>query len=230
MWRLLGKWLGISLGIGLLVGVLFHPTPIRPDPVLVQALHATVKIITPHGGTGSGIIINSNGDIITCEHVVDRSTYVWVYYYQDEFASQVIVVDSIRKYDLALLRPVNYTQEIEPVTLYKGVTELDYLALIGEPIFIIGHPLGFLSWSVSQGIISQTQVLPSIPTIFMVQTDAAANPGNSGGPLLTKDGRLVGITSRLLSRTGQHAGLTFTVPSLYVRWILQKNETEFRER
>jgi S1-C subfamily serine protease len=86
---------------------------------------------------------------------------------------------------------------------------------VGQKVFAIGNPFG-LDWTLTTGIISALdRSLPSDSgqTIeHLIQTDAAINPGNSGGPLLDSAGRLIGITTAILSRTGESAGIGFAVP------------------
>ena len=164
-------------------------------------------------GIGSGVIISSDGYILTNNHVVTDE--------RGEDADEVLVqlpeglelpakiVGRDARTDIAVLKVE--AEDLPTVT----ITSSDNLA-VGDVVFAIGNPLG-VGLTVTQGIVS---ALGRAIGIYgrqgyenFIQTDASINPGNSGGALIDAKGRLVGINSAILSRTGSNIGIGFAIPS-----------------
>lgn len=153
---------------------------------------------------GSGCIISSDGFVITNQHVIEGSDKIVVLLKdRRQFQAKIIGVDNGT--DLALLK-------IE-------ATDLPYIAFsegkvkVGEWAIAIGTPFGFEN-TVTVGIISALgRSLSSERYVPFIQTDAAVNPGNSGGPLVNAQGEVVGINSQIVSETGNYSGLSFAVPA-----------------
>lgn len=170
------------------------------------------------GGVGSGFVYDSNGYIITNDHVVENAEKLTVTFLDGRSYKARIIGQDIYT-DLAVIK-VNASSDVLQSLPVGDSSKLR----VGEPIAAIGNPFG-LSGSMSSGIISQVgRLLPSqdrgfqIPDI--IQTDAAINPGNSGGPLLNMRGEVVGINTAIQSETGDFAGVGFAIPSRTVQKII----------
>ncbi len=153
---------------------------------------------------GSGFIIDTNGFVITNNHVV-RDAEEIIVRLQDrrELAAKVVGTDE--RSDMALLKI-----EAKNLPVVK-IGQSDKLQ-VGEWVVAIGSPFGF-DHSVSAGVVSAIgRSLPSETYVPFIQTDVAINPGNSGGPLFNLDGEVVGINSQIYSRTGGFMGLSFAIP------------------
>lgn len=158
----------------------------------------------PVRSSGSGFIISSDGYILTNAHVVDGADEVTVKLTdRREFRAKVIGADDSS--DVALIK-IN-ASNLPHVTIGNP----DQIK-VGEWVIAIGSPFGFEN-SVTAGIVSATgRALPSDNYVPFIQTDAAVNPGNSGGPLFNMKGEVIGINSQILSRSGGYMGLSFAIP------------------
>lgn len=169
----------------------------------------------PLRGLGSGVIINDDGDILTSLHVVDRATSISVVFADGSRASAE-VSSSEPENDIAVLRANGAPEVIVPAVI--GSTRL---MATGDEVFAVGNPLG-LAGSMSAGVISGFN--RSIPVEIdaneqqtldgLIQFDAAVNPGNSGGPLLNRNGQVIGIVTALANPADQafFVGIGFAVP------------------
>ena len=160
----------------------------------------------PGPGAGSGFIIESDGYILTNNHVVDGAEEIIVAL-SDRREREAVIVGQDALSDLALLK---IEGENLP-TLDMGSS--DSLEA-GQWVVAIGSPFGF-EHSVTAGIVSATgRSLPENNGNYVpfIQTDVAINPGNSGGPLLDLNGKVVGINSQILTRSGGFMGLSFAIP------------------
>ena len=161
----------------------------------------------PSRGIGSGFIISSDGYVLTNAHVVADASEVTVKLTdRREFPAKVIGVD--KRSDVALIKI--------PATNLPSVHFGDSTHLQpGQWAIAIGSPFGFEN-SVTAGVISATgRPLPDDngqSYVTYIQTDAAVNPGNSGGPLFNIDGQVIGINSQIYSRTGGYMGMSFALP------------------
>ncbi|HET7031845.1 MAG TPA: DegQ family serine endoprotease [Casimicrobiaceae bacterium] len=153
---------------------------------------------------GSGFILSSDGYIITNAHVVDGADEVTVKLTDKrEFKAKVIGAD--KRTDVALLK-------IEAKDLPKVTIGDPEKLKVGEWVVAIGKPFG-LENTMTAGIVSaKGRDLPQENLVPFIQTDAAVNPGNSGGPLFNLKGEVVGINSLIFSRTGGFMGLSFAIP------------------
>ena len=160
-------------------------------------------------GLGAGVIINANGSIMTALHVVEGATNIRVSFIDGTKASATIS-STDPKNDIAVLQPEHGPETIVPAVLGGG-------AQVGDVTFAVGHPLGFAG-SLSSGVISglnrSVTVKGGKKLTGLIQFDAAVNPGNSGGPLLDRNGQVVGIVTALAnpSRDGYFIGIGFAVP------------------
>ncbi len=164
---------------------------------------------------GSGVVVASEGLIITNNHVVEQSEEIRVILY-DKRSFKAKVIGSDPKTDIAIIKiDVKGLQTIP-------WSDSDKLQ-VGEFVLAIGNPFG-LSHTVTMGIISavgRADVGISDYEDF-IQTDAAINPGNSGGPLVNTRGELIGINTAIFSRTGGYQGIGFAVPSNMVRMVMEQ--------
>ncbi len=165
--------------------------------------------------SGSGFVIDPAGVIITNNHVIEGADEVEVTF----FDGLVLVADIVGRdpaTDLAVLR-VHPEQGLPAVTL--GDSDK---ALTGEWVLAIGNPFG-LGGSVSAGIISaRNRDISSGNYDQFIQTDAAINRGNSGGPLFNMAGEVIGVNSAILSPSGGSVGIAFSIPSNLVADIVEK--------
>lgn len=161
------------------------------------------------GASGTGFIWDNAGHIVTNDHVVQNASAVAVRLASGEVLD-ANVVGVAPNYDLAVLR-IRDGAKLPPPLLVGSSADLK----VGQAAFAIGNPFG-LDQSLTTGIISALK--RRLPTSSgreianVIQTDAAINPGNSGGPLLDSAGRLIGVTTAILSPSGSNAGIGFAVP------------------
>jgi serine protease Do len=158
----------------------------------------------PSRGEGSGFIVTPDGFILTNAHVVADASDVTVRLTdRREFTAKVVGVD--RKTDVAVIK---IQAKSLPTVRIGDPSKLRP----GEWVVAIGSPFGFDN-SVTAGIVSATsRALPDGAYTPFIQTDAAVNPGNSGGPLFNMAGEVVGINSQIYSRTGGFMGISFAIP------------------
>lgn len=162
---------------------------------------------------GSGVIVSSDGYIITNSHVVDKADEIKVTLYDKrEFKGKIVGTDP--KTDIAVIK---IPAENLPAIKWGDSDKLQ----VGEFVLAFGNPYG-LSHTVTMGIVSalgRANVGVADYEDF-IQTDAAINPGNSGGPLVNIKGELVGINTAIFSKTGGYQGIGFAVPSSIAKAIM----------
>jgi serine protease Do len=158
----------------------------------------------PAHGQGSGFIVSPDGIVLTNAHVVQGATEVTVKLTdRREFRAKVLGTDAAT--DVAVLRV-----EAQGLPTVKPGDPAQ--ARVGDWVVAIGSPFGFEN-SVTAGIVSaKGRALPGENYVPFIQTDAAVNPGNSGGPLFNLQGEVIGINSQIYSRTGGYQGLSFAIP------------------
>lgn len=159
---------------------------------------------TPFKGLGSGFIISSDGLILTNAHVVREAKDVTVKLSdRREYTAKVLGLDTAT--DIAVLR---IDAKDLPVVRLGDPKNLE----VGDPVLAIGAPYG-LEQTATAGIVSaKGRSLPGDAVVPFIQTDAAVNPGNSGGPLFDGTGSVVGINSQIYSRSGGFQGVSFAIP------------------
>ena len=161
----------------------------------------------PQQGQGSGFILDKQGHILTNNHVIDNAQRVEVTL-TDKHKYKATVVGVDRQHDLALLL-IN-APNLVPATLAESSG-----LVVGQRVYAIGNPFG-LSGTMTRGIISAIRsigVQGGSPIEDAIQTDAAVNPGNSGGPLLNSRGEVIGVTTLIASAgADQSAGIGFAIP------------------
>jgi len=164
---------------------------------------------------GSGVIVGAGGVIVTNHHVVEGADKITVSLSdRREFDAEVILNDE--KTDLAVLR-INTGGEDLPALTFS---DSDFIE-VGDLVLAIGNPFG-VGQTVTSGIVSalaRTQVSGQ-DYQFFIQTDAAVNPGNSGGALIGMDGALIGINTAIFSRSGGSNGIGFAIPANMVKHVV----------
>jgi S1-C subfamily serine protease len=155
--------------------------------------------------TGSGIVLNSSGEILTNEHVVDGAGSITVSL--DGSSSQrraAAVVGESRSLDLAVLEIDPSGLNLHPLRLANAST-----VQVGDAAFAIGNPFG-LDWTLTTGVVSalnrEIRAPDGSAITHTIQTDAALNPGNSGGPLIDSAGSVIGVNSQIASATTTVSG------------------------
>lgn len=165
-------------------------------------------------GTGSGVIITADGYIITNNHVIDNSKELSVTL-NDNKTYEAKIIGSDSKTDIALLKI-----EADEALPYATFGDSDQVK-IGEWVLAVGNPFNLTS-TVTAGIVSaKSRDLSGSNTQSFIQTDAAVNPGNSGGALVNTNGDLIGINTAISSQTGSYIGYSFAVPSNIARKVIE---------
>lgn len=167
---------------------------------------------------GSGFFVSDNGYVLTNYHVIrEADTIVVGVNGGDEYEATIVGVDPTS--DIALLKI-----DIKTKTPFLEFGSSDNLK-VGEWVMAIGSPFGF-DYSVTQGIVSAIgRGLDQDRYVPFIQTDVAINPGSSGGPLLNYEGKVVGINSQIVSRSGGYLGLSFAIPSDVAKDVVKQLKT-----
>ena len=165
-------------------------------------------------GTGSGVIISSDGYIVTNNHVIDGATDLEITL-NNRKKHKATLIGTDKKNDIALLKI-----DAEDILPYIPFSDSDNLN-IGEWVLAVGNPYNLTS-TVTAGIVSAKgrDLQGNYSTDSFIQTDAAVNPGNSGGALVNSRGELVGINTAISTKTGSYIGYSFAVPSNIAKKII----------
>jgi S1-C subfamily serine protease len=186
---------------------------VRPAVVRVEGVQSgATGEADMEAGVGTGVVISDNGTILTNMHVVAGAERVKVIFF-DGMESEAQVVGVRPEQDLAILKAKAIPDDLKPATM-RSTGNL----VVGDAVVAVGFPFG-IGPSASSGVVSGLKREFMSPegkrTLSnLIQFDAAANPGNSGGPLVTMDGEVVGIVTAILNPTGQRVfvGIGFAVP------------------
>ena len=170
-------------------------------------------------GQGSGFVFDTKGNIVTAAHVVEGATSVSVKFWNGAvYSAQVVGTDAST--DLAVIRVKAPASALVPIPLGDS-SKLS----VGDGVVAIGSPFG-LEESVTAGIVSALHRQMTSPNNYTIddsiQTDAAINHGNSGGPLLNGRGQVIGVNAQIESDSGGNDGVGFAVPSNTIRSIVSK--------
>ncbi|MBM3844765.1 MAG: DegQ family serine endoprotease [Verrucomicrobia bacterium] len=165
-------------------------------------------------GLGSGVVVTSDGYILTNNHVVENADSIKVSFGEGEKDYTAEVVGKDDKTDIALLK-------VDAKGL-PAVTIADSENIeVGDVVFAIGNPFG-IGQTVTMGVVSATgRVALGLDYESFIQTDASINPGNSGGALVDAAGRLIGINTAILSRSGGNQGIGFAIPINLARFVME---------
>ena len=160
---------------------------------------------SPNGQIGSGIIISNDGYIITNLHVIKRAKIIEVELDDGQvYPASLIGFDA--RSDLAVIK-INAIEVLKPIEVSNSSS-----VRIGDQVIAIGNAFG-LGKTFTSGIISATGRDYGNPYLDLIQTDAAINPGNSGGALINHKGNLIGMNTKIFSKTGSYAGIGFALPA-----------------
>ena len=190
---------------------------------IYEAASPAVVSIRAGNGSGTGFLVNSDGTIVTNDHVVDTSKRVIVRFGRDGRTIDADVLSTDPSSDLAVV-------SIPKSAIPKGVKPLQFAdsrnARVGDTVLAIGNPFD-LDRTATEGIVSALGRDIEAPNHYtinnVIQTDAPINPGNSGGPLLNADGEVIGINSQIATAGASSAGnvgIGFAVPSNTVRQVV----------
>ena len=187
------------------------------------AYNARFQVVPVEAGTGSGVILDTKGNIVTNHHVIEPSLNgggleVTL---ADNSKYEANIVGRDESNDLVVIRINAPAGKLSPIPLAPLGKSPDLL--VGQKVLAIGNPFGF-ERTLTTGIISATgrairaengRIIENI-----IQTDAAVNPGNSGGPLLNSAGEIIGINSQIASPSSGSAGVGFAIPADTVRRVV----------
>ena len=163
-----------------------------------------MSFVNNKSGMGSGVIFSNDGYIVTNLHILSGKNINVKINDGESYPASVIGID--KNTDIAVLK-ISSKEKLKSISF----ADSDNLKT-GDRVLAIGNPYG-IGISVSNGIISATGRDYGNPYLQLIQTDAAINPGNSGGALVNENGNLVGINSKIFSRTGAYQGIGFAIPS-----------------
>jgi S1-C subfamily serine protease len=180
---------------------------VAPSVVQIKAMRADGTV----ADSGSGVVIDDAGDILTSLHVVQNVRTLTVVF-ADGTESRAVIISEVAESDIAALRPDNPPAQLVPATLGSPSS-----LRIGDDAIVVGNPFA-LTRSLTTGVISGLERSVQVPNqgrslTGLIQFDAAVNPGSSGGPLVNRNGEVVGIVTGLVNPTGQPAfsGVGFAV-------------------
>ena len=170
-------------------------------------------------GMGSGFVWDKDGHIVTNFHVVEKSKSFKINFHNDPKEYEAKLVGTDPNKDIAVLKLIGkLPSKIKPIEVGHSKT-----LEVGQLSIALGNPFG-LKHSMSMGIISalqrQIEGIGGVKIYDMIQTDAAINRGNSGGPLVDSSGKLIGMNTMIYSTSGSSAGLGFAVPSDIISKII----------
>ena len=169
-------------------------------------------------GQGSGFVYDEKGHIITNYHVVQGGDNFVITFYNDPKQSKAKLVGTAPEKDIAVLKLTDMPSKLSPIA-FGSSKDL----LVGQYSFAIGSPFG-LDYTLTTGVISalgrKIDGIGGVKINDMIQTDAAINMGNSGGPLLDSGARLIGMNTVIFSTSGSSAGLGFAVPADTIKNIV----------
>jgi S1-C subfamily serine protease len=195
----------------------------RTNRGVVEITVTSQQSISPFGGgsqesaaQGSGFVYDVAGHIVTNEHVIDGAQSISVRFW-DGSVYKATLVGSDPSTDVAVIKVGAPSSKLHPLALGDSSK-----LVVGQGVVAIGSPFG-LEETVTSGIVSALHRQMTAPNNFTIndsiQTDAAINHGNSGGPLLDAEGRVIGVNSQIKSDSGGNDGIGFAVPSNTIRTI-----------
>ena len=182
---------------------------VSPSVVQVAAQSAANPFREGGASSGTGFVWDNDGHVVTNNHVVQQASAVAIRFASGRMARTTLVGTAPNR-DLAVLRITGARTLPPPLALGRSAD-----LKVGQSAFAIGNPFG-LDQSMTSGIISalkrRIQTSTGREIADVIQTDTAINPGNSGGPLLDSAGRLIGVTTAILSASGSNSGIGFAIP------------------
>jgi len=196
---------------------------VNPTVVVIKTVESVSQGVgnprqnTSLEGLGTGVLISEDGLILTAAHVVNTADKIWVEFLDGQNLEAKVVYLALAA-DVATIKLVSRPNN--PVVAKLGDSDA---VEVGQQIFVIGTPLG-LSHSLSSGLISgrhhQNRITSNMSYSEFFQTDAAINQGNSGGPVFSMDGKVIGIASSILTQSGGFEGIGFAATSNIAKNLL----------
>jgi S1-C subfamily serine protease len=192
---------------------------VNPSVVVIRSRgeEVTADGITRFREIGSGVLISRDGKVATAAHVVHTMENITVEFLGEEPVAARVIASEPRA-DISILQ----VSTVPPEVVVAKLADSDPIR-VGDPVFIVGAPYG-LAHSLSQGIISARWEPETInrdfPLAEFFQTDAVINTGNSGGPMFSRTGDLIGIVSHNITKSGGSEGLGFVVTANTVKKLL----------
>ncbi len=207
-------------------GVAFIESTLEPEES--ESFNPFIEPESQSGGTatGSGIVLDDKGHILTNNHVIEGASKIQVKLGESDHEYTAEVVGTDPASDLALIQVEAPTSELDPLKLGDSSA-----VEVGDPVVAIGNPFG-LDRTVTSGIVSALQRQIQAPNGFsidnVIQTDAAINPGNSGGPLINSAGEVIGINSQIETGGGNdgNVGIGFAIPINTAKSVIHELETK----
>jgi S1-C subfamily serine protease len=201
---------------------------LKYESILQRAKEAIVMLTTSpnadpetdlkSNGLCAGVVVSDSGHILTNFHCVYRQNFIKLIYYSD-YDYELHDVNVIGLDPLADLALLLVTSDVKPKSYIKFADDIENI-VPGTEVFAFGHPMG-MAWTLTKGIISSNERYMRHPYIKSLQTDAAINKGNSGGPLLNMKGEIVGINSMIISKITENAGVGIAVRGDVVKKSLE---------
>jgi S1-C subfamily serine protease len=193
------------------------PSVVYITTVAMQAGFFSRNVAEIPLGTGSGFVWDDKGHVITNYHVIQNADAARVTL-ADRSTWEARLVGRAPEKDLAVLEIDAPREALRPLALGTS-----HDLRVGQNVYAIGNPFG-LDQTLTTGVISalgrEIESVARIPIRGCIQTDAAVNPGNSGGPLLDSAGRLIGVNTAIFSPSGASAGVGFAIPADEVAWVV----------
>ena len=178
--------------------------------VVLLSMNPNVDPETDPSQTGlcSGVVIDDIGHVLTNFHCTYNQKFLRLFYHdKDDWQNyEVKVIGSDPLADLALLEVIGKEEPIPYLKFADDTKDIE----AGQEVFALGHPMGMV-WTVTRGIVSSTERYARHPFIKAIQTDAAINKGNSGGPLMNMRGEIVGINALIISKISENAGVGLAI-------------------
>jgi serine protease Do len=175
------------------------------------------SVLVKFNEVGSGVLVSADGKVVTAAHVAQIADEITVQFLNGETTSARVISAEPRA-DLALLQLSHVPAGVQPASLGDSNR-----VRVGEQVFVVGAPYG-IAHSLSVGYVSgrhqPNTIYAEIPLAEFIQTDAAINQGNSGGPMFNLAGEIIGIVSHIISKSGGFEGLGFVVSSNMARQLL----------
>jgi serine protease Do len=213
-----------SLGQGETLGEAYLRVSTSVVVIRARGEEVTAEGLVRFKEIGSGVLISPDGKVATAAHVVQTMEDITVEFLGEE-PVPARVIASEQWADISILQ----VSVVPRGATVSKLADSDHI-LVGDPVFIVGAPYG-LSYSLSQGIISARwpadTITKDFPLAEFFQTDAVINTGNSGGPMFTRAGELIGIISHNITKSGGSEGLGFVVTSNTVRSLLVERNRGF---
>jgi len=204
-----------AAGKALAVGEIYR----RTQKAVVEITAAATQFSGSQSSQGSGFVFDDDGHVVTNQHVVEGASSISVRFW-DGSTRAARLVGTDPSTDLAVIKVGAPASFLEPLRLGNS-GEVD----VGDSVVAMGSPFG-LEGTVTTGIVSALHRQMTAPNNFTItdsiQTDAAINHGNSGGPLLDQQGRVIGVNAQIESESGGSDGVGFAIPSNTVRSIVSQ--------